>query len=925
MHTPVRYLNNAADFNAEFGLGGGYSDGSDDPARVPGSGLQQRGGAKGRGKNLFDTPDSGENNENRRNFANVAGPVDTPLRRMVQDNDDEHRPGSIRSVRPFGGRRSTSEGDCDRSVRSNTNPFCRNPSDEDLGNYCNVNSSLVNSGGRARASTADPPSSRMLSTPPSFMRSSSNRSQPSGPRNSTNTLERSQRSQQLDSPENENSVYYSSPSTLFDTSRRYSRGDSNGSMLFSGESPLAPRQRPLSISTNSTTLGVAQQMYPQGLEDDSNVSPSGALARKLKRTCSLTSQTAEQDLALPAPEREGEKTPFLSPEQAEHNRLQHRRRNSSPNSGDVLIDEDDDADVSMSNGTPPRAASTSQSSSPGWAKPLDRPMNNMRDTGALGAAALRSMLPPSTATKTIGSARRFPKGRCGPAHDASITPQKTERMIPPTPCKDDHSPMSCGRQGNVLFGNGLANHHNIGSMARRRRGVMQSQSMDSMDSCASSSKLHSRYKEEFEEKGVLGGGSFGTVYKCKNRLDGCMYAVKVTKQRFKSRANREQVLKEVYALSAICNAEENPHIVRYFSAFIEDGRLFIQTELCDKSLQDMMRSGELKAGPGGLNAATKKLARQILEGLMHLHKHNLVHLDIKPANIFVKNGAFKVGDLGHACLSRMKRGSSINTLTMVNNGGRFARPSRAHSSDSANMHSGSNILGGDTISPVPHSRSPFVFGDGAEVEGLPAPPPLAVNGVPAFATRLSELTPVKPSPGGTPDGSSTPLIMGTPASSASSQNSFSNDINEGDQRYMAPEILAEAYNHLAKADVFSLGASLYEMCLERELPAGGPEWHEIRDGMLDPEALSRVEVSMRDLIRLMLLRDTYRRPSAEALIASGGPGGILRTEWEAKLAREKAAADGYRKELARLKPTTSSSTADFDVNQRYRIRRSNTM
>lgn len=36
----------------------------------------------------------------------------------------------------------------------------------------------------------------------------------------------------------------------------------------------------------------------------------------------------------------------------------------------------------------------------------------------------------------------------------------------------------------------------------------------------------SRYREEFHEVCVVGSGSFGTVYKCINRLDGCVYALK---------------------------------------------------------------------------------------------------------------------------------------------------------------------------------------------------------------------------------------------------------------------------------------------------------------------------------------------------------------------------------------------------------------
>ena len=40
----------------------------------------------------------------------------------------------------------------------------------------------------------------------------------------------------------------------------------------------------------------------------------------------------------------------------------------------------------------------------------------------------------------------------------------------------------------------------------------------------------SRYVEDFEQLGVLGKGAFGTVFKCKKKLDGIEYAIKKTKR-----------------------------------------------------------------------------------------------------------------------------------------------------------------------------------------------------------------------------------------------------------------------------------------------------------------------------------------------------------------------------------------------------------
>lgn len=59
----------------------------------------------------------------------------------------------------------------------------------------------------------------------------------------------------------------------------------------------------------------------------------------------------------------------------------------------------------------------------------------------------------------------------------------------------------------------------------------------------------SRFNQDFDVIGQLGNGSFGTVYKCLSRLDGCMYAVKAAKRKAKGNADRDRMLKEVRVYS----------------------------------------------------------------------------------------------------------------------------------------------------------------------------------------------------------------------------------------------------------------------------------------------------------------------------------------------------------------------------------------
>ena len=50
---------------------------------------------------------------------------------------------------------------------------------------------------------------------------------------------------------------------------------------------------------------------------------------------------------------------------------------------------------------------------------------------------------------------------------------------------------------------------------------------------------------DFEQEGIMGEGTFSTVFKSRNRLDGCLYAVKKLKRKITNRSSRIDILKEV--------------------------------------------------------------------------------------------------------------------------------------------------------------------------------------------------------------------------------------------------------------------------------------------------------------------------------------------------------------------------------------------
>lgn len=166
-----------------------------------------------------------------------------------------------------------------------------------------------------------------------------------------------------------------------------------------------------------------------------------------------------------------------------------------------------------------------------------------------------------------------------------------------------------------------------------------------------------RFAQEFADVVAIGEGQFSTVYRARNRLDNHIYAVKKTTRI--SRGMRQSQLREIFALAAVAVADAGcPNIVRYFSSWMEDGRLHIQTEICSCSLRDVMAKG---ADPAAVDGDQRFDAPRLLSvlqdvamGLAALHTRKFVHMDIKPDNILVgpsgPNGAsaYKIADLGLA-------------------------------------------------------------------------------------------------------------------------------------------------------------------------------------------------------------------------------------------------------------------------------------
>jgi hypothetical protein len=322
-------------------------------------------------------------------------------------------------------------------------------------------------------------------------------------------------------------------------------------------------------------------------------------------------------------------------------------------------------------------------------------------------------------------------------------------------------------------------------------------------------KERPRYITDFEVVRSLGEGSFSNVVCVRRILTGDLYAVKKLKFKIQSESEGKKIISEVCAHAALIGC---PNIVQYFSSWLDDGHLHIQTELCSFGTLEFFifnkKTSKTKANNNKYintsgsysnfetidsnpivieksikdeenilnNNKNESISENLLwlileklaETLTFMHLKGMAHLDLRPANIFI-SGPYDT------------EGNAWKYLT---------------SSELTDM-----ILNGECN---------IKLGDLGHV------------------TRLDE----------------------------------NKIFEEGEDRYCARELIdfsdSSSNLDLTKADIFSLGATIYELCLGRKLGCGEvnsdtelSEWHNIRDGKLDNDIKKYYSVQLIHVITLV--------------------------------------------------------------------------
>ncbi|XP_068665073.1 serine/threonine-protein kinase GRIK2-like [Aristolochia californica] len=144
----------------------------------------------------------------------------------------------------------------------------------------------------------------------------------------------------------------------------------------------------------------------------------------------------------------------------------------------------------------------------------------------------------------------------------------------------------------------------------------------------------------------IGSGSYGKVVLYRSTADGKQYAVKAFHKSYLLKlrvAPSETAMTDVLREVSIMKMLDHPNIVNLIEVINDPNtdNFYMVLEYVEGKWVC-----EGSGPPGGLGENTaRRYLRDIVEGLMYLHSHNIVHGDIKPDNLLVaSSGTVKIGD-----------------------------------------------------------------------------------------------------------------------------------------------------------------------------------------------------------------------------------------------------------------------------------------
>ncbi|KAI5931477.1 Cyclin-dependent kinase 3 [Manis javanica] len=146
----------------------------------------------------------------------------------------------------------------------------------------------------------------------------------------------------------------------------------------------------------------------------------------------------------------------------------------------------------------------------------------------------------------------------------------------------------------------------------------------------------------FQKLEKIGEGTYGVVYKAKNKETGQLVALKKIRLDLETEGVPSTAIREISLLKEL----KHPNIVRLLDVMHSEKKLYLVFEFLSQDLKKYMDSTPAPELPPHL---VKSYLFQLLQGVNFCHSHRVIHRDLKPQNLLINElGAIKLADFGLA-------------------------------------------------------------------------------------------------------------------------------------------------------------------------------------------------------------------------------------------------------------------------------------
>lgn len=149
-------------------------------------------------------------------------------------------------------------------------------------------------------------------------------------------------------------------------------------------------------------------------------------------------------------------------------------------------------------------------------------------------------------------------------------------------------------------------------------------------------------ESKYTKTSKLGEGTYGVVYRAKDQKGQEIYALKKIRLQVEEEGIPSTAIREISLLKEL----NHVNIVKLYEVLHTPKKLTLVFEYVEKDLKKLIDEGN----KDGLEMKlVKSFLYQLLKGVDFIHKHKVLHRDLKPQNLLIsKDNIMKIGDFGLA-------------------------------------------------------------------------------------------------------------------------------------------------------------------------------------------------------------------------------------------------------------------------------------